>query len=128
LERFKIYKQFGVFILILALQLQSFQKGLIISDYYINTAAYAANCENKAKVELHCNGKCQMMKKLRQEDEKDQQNPQRKVENNRETFLFIEELFCLNTPPSQDIEQSFSLFLVQETIDRPHTAFHPPGA
>ncbi|KEQ28253.1 hypothetical protein N180_01060 [Pedobacter antarcticus 4BY] len=36
----------------------------MLADYYINTAKYANNCENKSRPKMHCQGKCQMMKKL----------------------------------------------------------------
>jgi len=52
----------------------------MVLDYYANTAAFAKNCINKAMPEMKCNGKCQLMKKLREEQEKQQQNPERKAE------------------------------------------------
>lgn len=49
-------------------------------DYYANTAAYAKNCINKSKPVLHCNGKCQMMKQLQEEEKKEQQDAANKLE------------------------------------------------
>lgn len=72
--------------LLVAFAMQTFQKGFIVLDYYTNSTAYAKDCENKSRPLLHCNGKCQMMKKLRQEEKKDQQNPERKSENKNETL------------------------------------------
>jgi len=55
-------------------------------EYYTNTAAFAKNCENKAKPTLHCNGKCQMMKKMQAAESKQQQMPERKMDNKIELF------------------------------------------
>ena len=49
-------------------------------DYYANTAAYAKKCINKAKPAMHCNGKCQMMKQLQQEEKNEQQDTANKLE------------------------------------------------
>ena len=67
-------------LLVVAFFAQTFSKGLIVANYFTNTQAYAKNCINKAKPKMHCNGKCQMMKKLKQEENKDSQNPDRKNE------------------------------------------------
>ena len=68
----------AVILLMLAFAIQCLNKPFIMMDYYANTAAYAKKCVNNAKPKLHCNGKCQMMKKLQQEEKNDQQAPERK--------------------------------------------------
>lgn len=65
-----------------------------MADYFTNAAKYAKNCENKAKPEMHCNGKCQMMKKLQQEEKKDRENPGRKAENKSEVVLSAKTFFA----------------------------------
>lgn len=62
-------------VFILAFLVQSFRQPFIMLGYYANKAAFAKNCENKAKPMLHCNGKCQAMKKLQQQEKKDQDMP-----------------------------------------------------
>jgi hypothetical protein len=50
--------------------IQTFSKWAIVVEYKLNKNYIAKNlCINKVKPKLHCNGKCQMMKKLA-EDEK----------------------------------------------------------
>lgn len=68
-------------LLLLALSVQALNKVRIVLSYYANTAAYAKNCENKSRPQMHCNGKCQMMKKLRQEQNKDESAPERRSLN-----------------------------------------------
>jgi hypothetical protein len=79
-----MYRQIAAILLILAFAAYNFNQAVIVLDYYANTASFAKNCENKARPMMHCNGKCQMMKKLKEEEKKDQQNPTRKADNKDE--------------------------------------------
>jgi hypothetical protein len=57
-------------IFILLLLTQIFSKWLMVIDYTINKDYIAKNlCENRNKPTLHCNGKCQLMKKMAVEDD-----------------------------------------------------------
>jgi len=125
LLKFITYRCLGVVVLLIALFIQSFTRILIISDYYVNTESYAINCENKAMIEMHCNGQCQLMKKLDKEDQKDQSNPQRNLENNNKYFL-SQELSIVNSFTQDIISQDFSILPDPKTIDRPHSIFRPP--
>ncbi|MEX6688208.1 hypothetical protein QTN47_11915 [Danxiaibacter flavus] len=69
-----ITKQIVAFVILLTVMVQTYNKAFIVYDYYVNTESFAVNCENKARPELHCNGQCQMVKKLKQEESKDSQN------------------------------------------------------
>src|SRR5450631_2887674 len=77
-------KQLTAALLILAFTASTFCRTVIVLDYYANAAAYAKVCINKAKLAMHCNGKCQMMKKLEQQEKNDQDNLERKSENKNE--------------------------------------------
>ncbi len=55
-------------------------------NYYVNTASFAKNCINKARPKMQCNGKCQVMKKLQEEEKNDQQMPGRKFANKADLF------------------------------------------
>ena len=44
----------------------SFQPALILVDYQINRDFYEFHCENKAKKEILCNGKCLLTKNSNQ--------------------------------------------------------------
>jgi hypothetical protein len=57
---------------------QTFSAPFIILDYYTNTGAYAKTCINKARPKMHCNGKCQVMKKMKEEEKKEQENAERR--------------------------------------------------
>jgi hypothetical protein len=69
-------------LLLAAFAITVFNRAEIVVAYYTNTGSYARNCVNRNLLMMHCNGKCQMMKKLQAEDKKDRQNPERRTENN----------------------------------------------
>lgn len=114
--------------MLLAFLAQLLSRPFIMADYYINTAAYAKNCENKAKPKLHCNGKCQMMKKLKQEENKDKQNPERKADN-KEEVLSANSFYTTLAPKFQvKIEVTYPVSAGDKAVDMPRSIFHPPGA
>ncbi len=89
----QMLRQATATIFILAFLVQSFSGQFIRIDYYLNTAAFAKNCENKARPKMHSNGKCQMMKKMQQEEKKNQQVPERRPEKKNEV-LSSKSFFC----------------------------------
>ena len=125
-----IYRQLTAFIILAAFFAQTFSKTFVIADYYTNTAKYAVNCENKSRPKMHCNGKCQMMKKLHQEEKKDQENQERKLENKNEIILSAKSFFA--TIPSICFIANKSKKALPssdgKTIDRSFGIFHPPKA
>lgn len=79
---------------------------------------------------MHCNGKCQMMKKLQQEEKKDQENPERKAENKNEIILSTKSFFA-NVPTQYLIDSKSKKLLPSsdgKSIDRSFDIFHPPQA
>jgi hypothetical protein len=57
-----------VILLLTALFAQSFSRSILLADYLVNIEVYKKKCINKAKPMLHCNGKCQMLKKLNRQN------------------------------------------------------------
>ena len=116
-------------IFLLSVALQTFSTALIVVDYFSNTTSYARNCENKANLHLHCNGKCQMMKKLQHEQQKDQQSPERKGDNKNETILYLQTSFASVIPTVQDQSTACHTRTCDGRILKmPRAFFHPPGA
>ena len=120
-------KQLTAAILLLAFTASIFCRTVIVLDYYANTAAYAKACVNKARRAMHCNGKCQMMKKLEQEEKNDQENLERKAANKNEippandfckTNFLQEEAATCHTVAS---------IPVQKPVDRSYTLLRPPS-
>lgn len=51
-----------------------FSSGYLV-DYYVNTDAYKARCENKALAKLNCNGKCLLAKRIAAAQTDSSKNP-----------------------------------------------------
>jgi hypothetical protein len=115
-------------ILFIALLAQTFDSAFITLGYYVNTAAYSKTCENKDKPMLHCCGKCQLRKKLLQE-EKDKQAADKRGENKNEVVLSSKSFFPTVTPIT--IYRSaiqYPHYSGDKEIRMPRSVFHPPSA
>jgi hypothetical protein len=115
--------------LMLSLLAQNSGRIFIIADYYVNTAAYAKNCINKTNPGMRCNGKCQMMKKIFQEEKKDQENTERR-ENLKNEVLSSKSFFASMASPDFRSGPSINTIFASNTntIDRCFDIFHPPQA
>lgn len=108
--------------------MQLFSHVIIISDYYLNVSRYAAQCENKAKVAMHCNGMCQMTKKLKEEDKRENQNPEKRIQSQSDLFIANRSAFAVVLPEFNIDKKSYPIMVGEMTIDRPHSIFIPPSA
>ena len=123
-----MFKQVAAIVLLFAFTTQTFSRGLVLVNYYTNTAAFVKNCENKVKPKMHCNGKCQMMKKMQQEEKQDQQNSERKTVNKMDVLssrsFFTSSATALSVLFSRaaPVEQKYPLTNIS------YAFFHPPQA
>jgi hypothetical protein len=101
---------------------------VVMLDFFINQDYISKNlCVNRDKPQLHCNGKCHLAKKLKEEERKDQENPERKLENKAE-------LFCEPIAANTLLQPVLSLPGIRHQyprsigcpIDQPSSVFHPP--
>jgi hypothetical protein len=125
--KYIMYKKIITLMFLLSFAGQTFSRMVIIIDYYVNTGSFAKNCENKAIPLMHCNGKCQMMKKIKEENKKDQEYPLRKLENRNEV-ISSKSSFCTlhNLTPAPAF--NFELILISgSVVDRSYSIFHPPA-
>ncbi|HTL10240.1 MAG TPA: hypothetical protein VL307_18325 [Chitinophagaceae bacterium] len=96
-------------------------------DYYTNTAAFAKNCENKARPMMHCNGKCQMMKKLKEEEKKEQQAPERKNSHKIEIVSSKSFFTSFVFADFSTLQPIFSFYHFPFSTGFYPDIFHPPG-
>lgn len=86
-------RRFWAFLILLILSLPISLKIVWITDWIINNEVAQENCINKENAEMHCNGSCQLDKKIAKievfETEKN-------TEKNYQNKLFISD-FVLNT-------------------------------
>ncbi len=114
------------FLLLLAFAAQSFGQAIIVADFYINQSYIAATkCENRYRPMLHCNGKCQLAIKMKQEEKKNEQNPERKLENKNEvissrSFFAYDIIISARTYPDHIVSSD------KNTMDISYSIFHPP--
>lgn len=109
---------------------EAFHSIFLVADYYVNTQTYAVNCVNKNKPQMHCNGKCQLSKKIQQESKKDQDNPERKLSDKNETVLSSKS-FAPSLPLVliSDISDDQQIFIPNtHSINCCFDIFHPPQA
>ncbi|HTN06372.1 hypothetical protein [Agriterribacter sp.] len=121
-------KQCSAAVLLLSFMAQVLSSPFIVFDYYVNTAAYAKNCINKARTELHCNGKCQMAKELKQQEEREQQSPAGENNYKSPVFLFSKSWFTSAPAVLLSVFVSrFPVFQDTRTKDVSLPVFHPPA-
>lgn len=121
-----MFKRPIAILLLLTFSAQIFSSPFIMLDYYLNTAAYAKNCINKARPRLHCNGKCQAMKKIREEEKKEQQNNERASEYKVQQVLSSKSFFCLLVIPARASQKIIPHGNSGLPINRHNPIFHPP--
>ena len=114
-------------ILLCAFALQSFNGALILVSYYSNTAAYSKDCVNKFRPQLHCEGKCVMMKKIIEAEKKDQQTPVPNLEIKNDVFT-AGNLFIPIARLSLTRKTNYTLSLPGEALTGfLQGIFHPPA-
>lgn len=115
-----------VLLFITALFLQSFSRTLVMADYLVNLEAYKEKCINKVRPKLNCNGKCQLYKKINQQDQnKDLQAP---IYNQTDFVLSSKTFFPSLLLHAVEQNRSFPLYACQfEASNFIDSIFHPPG-
>lgn len=124
-ENFRM-KFFAAISLLVIVLMQTFSSFLIEADFFMNQAYIAKNlCVNRDKPMMHCNGKCFLAKKLKEDGKS--QTPASKSERFDVMPFFVPASYSLNAIPQvnkpgyfikdENAVSSFSPFI-----------FHPPTA
>ncbi|HKO82058.1 MAG TPA: hypothetical protein VJU78_16740 [Chitinophagaceae bacterium] len=117
-------------ILILLIMTQVFSKWFVVLSFKLNQDYIAKNiCENRYRPKFNCNGNCVLMKKLKQEEKKEQNTPATlKLEitsiilSSKSFFATAEAPVIVFTASSKLAENS------GKPVDRTTDIFHPPAA
>lgn len=98
---------------------------MFLLSYYANTKAYAEYCINKSRPKLHCNGKCQLAKKIQQEESKEQKNLLKSAPEivliNQNSFASVPQLMSASAN-----DRPYLLLSIGHTQDALQSFFHPP--
>lgn len=121
-----IHKRIVVILIMIPIILQAFSQALILGDYYVHTAVYAALCINKDKIEMRCNGRCQMAQKMQQEADNHNTNPH--TSPVVPVVYFVPGLASIEITAPMPATGKIKFPVVQETITSRHTGgiFRPP--
>ncbi|MEP6597212.1 MAG: hypothetical protein ABJA71_14765 [Ginsengibacter sp.] len=112
--------------LLVSFLIQTFSTNLLVANFYANQKYIAANlCLNKSKPEMKCCGKCQLIKKLSEEESKNKQYPGRKSEGKEEVISSVS-FFSTIVLQCEIIKRLYPFY--QENLFSPYsyTFFHPP--
>jgi hypothetical protein len=117
-----------VILLFTALIAHTFSRSLVLADYMVNLEAYKKACVNKTKPMMHCNGKCQMLKKLKKQEGDNGANTPAPKFNQTEVVLSSKSFFpSFNVISTNDIT-SFYTYNDDFSSNYLGAIFHPPGA
>ena len=96
--------------------------------FFLNRSFIAKNlCVNREKPMMHCNGKCYLSKKLKEQEKQDQQVPVSKNEQFSIQPFFVPAPFLLaNT--STAIKIKYFIKNDHAIASASHAIFHPPIA
>ncbi len=121
-------RRMTVVLLLFASVLQTFSSTVVIVDFYINQDTIAQTlCINRYRPELLCCGKCQLTKRLRQDNKESHDSEKRsesRVSNVLSSRSFYLTSFILFR---REVRQEYALLRVDKTVDQPSRHFHPPG-
>lgn len=115
-------------LLMLLILAQSFGKCFVVIEYNLNKNFIAKNlCVNKARPKMHCNGKCQMMKKLAEEENQNSTNNNSSKIKLQEVVL-SNEMNIATLPAVAYITLSYNRERpVLKHISPASSIFHPPA-
>ena len=115
--------------MIFLVMVQTFTSWLIVAEYTINQDFIAKNlCVNKANPQLHCKGKCQLMKRLAEEEKQTSSTSQTGGKIKIGDVLFTNDL---QMPALSELLKQrpdfYSNYLVKTSIGSFTSIFHPPA-
>ena len=117
-----------VILLFTALIAQTFSRSLAMADYMVNLEAYKKSCINKARPKLNCNGKCQMLKKMKTQQGETETNAPAPKSNQLEVVLSSKSFFPSIEVVSTTKISTFYTYNDDFSSNYLGSIFHPPGA
>jgi hypothetical protein len=104
-------------------------RGIILLSYYTNKQAYERYCVNKAKPQLHCDGKCQLAKKIKAEEERDQKDPLKNTAFSEVVMICQNSNFHIEPPFFSNYKEKIPHPLsIGQPVGWSASCFHPPSA
>ena len=116
--------------LLMALVLtQAFSKWLVVIEYKWNKDYIVKNlCVNKARPKMHCNGKCQMMKRLAEEEKQNSEENSTSSKSKIQDVVFSNEIFKPQLPLLIKLKTVYNEERPLSKYSSPAgSIFHPPA-
>jgi hypothetical protein len=98
-----------------------------MADYLVNLETYKKNCVNKAKPMLHCNGKCQLFKKMNKQGDENGANASVPKLNQFEVVLSSKSFFSNLEIIYFKIQSTYFSFNSSVFSDYFSSIFRPPS-
>ena len=124
-----LLKAFTAILLVTCITIESTSKGGILISYLANKQYIAENfCANKSNKKLHCNGKCYLIKQLKEEEKKEQSPAQPINKMYDEEFIMDLPETSVNSRKS-DVVVSTGLIPLNTQYNSHFSSdiFHPPA-
>jgi hypothetical protein len=122
-----MYRQLAVILLIFSFAAQTFNLGWLVLDYSTNKASYQRNCENRQVQGSHCKGKCQFYKKLKTEQQKEQQFPESKTAYKMDVAFYRSELIAPRYAFTEMLSVKYTQYILSFPAASTFDIFHPPA-
>jgi hypothetical protein len=116
-------------ILLVLVLSQSFSHWFVVLAFNINRDYIAKNlCENRYRPKMHCNGNCVLMRKLKEKEKEEQNQPAAKSEIS--IIVLSSKTYFPNILPPVHMQSAtvYQDFTEVKTVDRSFAFFHPPQA
>jgi hypothetical protein len=124
---FKVNKKIFAVTMLVAILFQAFCSFIIYANYEINKEKITQQfCENKNKPQIHCNGKCHLMKQLKKA-EKEENTPLNNLKEKIEfsPYVIMDDSVFTFLKYSTNIKHSF-YYVFNFSLIHPNTIFRPP--
>jgi hypothetical protein len=122
-------KYIAVPVLMVLMLAQTFSKGLVVMEYNLNRNYIAKNlCINRQRPKLHCNGKCQMMKRLAEEEKQNSSNTSNTIKIQTLDLVFSNRIYKIELPTLVPTRISYNEDPPLLEYSAPIASiFHPPA-
>ncbi|MBS1605791.1 MAG: hypothetical protein JST42_24240 [Bacteroidetes bacterium] len=121
------FGQVVVAVVLMAMMLQCFSKMIVVAEFYANRDYIARNlCINRLNTAVHCEGRCQLDKRILQE-EKSSGDKESRQESRNEVLSCRSYFPTAEAPFMVVLERGYPVASVSRPVDRSLSIFHPPA-
>jgi hypothetical protein len=121
------FGQLIVSVVLFAMMLQCFSKMIVVAEFYANRDYIARNlCINRLNTAVHCEGRCQLDKRILQDE---RSNGDKEVRQDSRNEVLSSKSFypSLVVPAAVFVGREYPIFAGSQPVDRPLSIFHPPA-